>query len=39
MNLTIDANILVDELTCDGNIRHSLHMQPALTQIYIAGYT
>lgn len=39
MNLTIDANILVNELTREGEIRHSLLMHPALERLYIAEYT
>ncbi len=39
MNLTIDANILVNELTREGDMRHSLLMHPALEKLYIAEYT
>jgi len=39
MNLTIDANILVNELTREGDIRRSLLMHPALERLYIAEYT
>ncbi len=39
MNLTIDANILVNELTREGDIRHSLLMHPALERLFIAEYT
>lgn len=39
MNLTIDANILVNELTREGDIRRSLLMHPVLERLYIAEYT
>lgn len=39
MNLTIDANILVSELTCEVDMRHSLLLYSALERLYIAEYT
>ena len=39
MNLTIDANILVNELTREKDMRHSPLMHPTLERLYIAGYT
>ena len=39
MNLTIDANILVNELTREGDIQRSLLMHPALERLFIAEYT
>ncbi len=39
MNLTIDANILVNELTREGDMRHSLLMHPTLERLFIAEYT
>jgi predicted nucleic acid-binding protein len=39
MNLTIDANILVNELTRERNMRQSLLMHSALERLYIAEYT
>jgi predicted nucleic acid-binding protein len=39
MNLTIDANILVNELTREGELRHSILMHPTLIRLFIAEYT
>ncbi len=39
MNLTIDANILLDELTREGGITRSILKHAALGTIYIAAYT
>ncbi len=39
MNLTIDANILVNELTREGELRHSILMHPTLRRLFIAEHT
>jgi hypothetical protein len=39
MNLTLDANIVLDELTRDGGLSHSLLTHRGLGTLYIAEYT
>jgi predicted nucleic acid-binding protein len=39
MNLTLDANILLDELTREGGLSHSLLTHRSLGTLYIAEFT
>lgn len=39
MNLTLDANILVSELTRERELRDSILMHPTLRRLFIAEYT
>jgi predicted nucleic acid-binding protein len=39
VNLTLDANILVNELTREGELRDSILMHPTLRRLFIAEYT